>query len=77
MYNRIEIELQGLQQALQYSCAVSTMLLLEGTPEEGDEPVQFHKIFDTVEEHLHKAEEETSQATQALYQAQEEIIEQR
>jgi hypothetical protein len=77
MYNRIESELQGVQQALRSSHKVSTTPLPEGTTEEGDEPVQLHKIVATVEACLRKAQEETTQATQALKQAQEEIIEQR
>jgi hypothetical protein len=77
MYNRIEIELQGVQQALQSSHTVSSVPLPEGTTEEGNEPVQLRKIADTVEVCLRKAQEETMQATQALKQAQEEIIEQR
>jgi hypothetical protein len=77
MNNRIEIELQGVQQALQSSLTVSTTPLPKGTTEEGDEPVQLRKIADRVEVHLWKAQEETTQATQALKQAQEEIIEQR
>jgi hypothetical protein len=44
LYNRIEIELQGVQQALQSSCISSTVILPEGTTEEGDEPVQLRKI---------------------------------
>jgi hypothetical protein len=76
MYNRIEIELQGVKQALQSSHAASTAPLPEGTTEAGDEPVQLHRIADTVEVRLRKAEEATTQATQALKQAQEEIIEQ-
>jgi hypothetical protein len=39
MYNKIEIELQGVQQALQSSHAVSYAPLPEGTTEEGHEPV--------------------------------------
>jgi hypothetical protein len=77
MYIRIEIELQGVKQALQSSCAASTMPLLEGTTEAGDEPIQLCKIANTIEVCLQKAEEATTQATQALKQAQEEIIEQR
>jgi hypothetical protein len=56
---------------------VSSAPLPEGTTEEGNEPVQLHQIANTVEVHLQKAQEETTQATQALKQAQEEIIEQR
>ena len=59
MYSWIEIELQGVQQALQSSRAVSIALLLEGTTEEGDELVQPHKIANTVEVRLQKAQEET------------------
>ena len=55
MYNRIEIELQGVQQALQSSRAVSTAPLPEGTTEQGDEPVQLHNIANTFEVHLRKA----------------------
>lgn len=42
MYNRIEIELQGVQQALQSSHAVPTSPLTAGTVETGDEPAQLH-----------------------------------
>jgi hypothetical protein len=52
MYNRIEIELQGVQQALQSSRAVSTAPLIAGTVEPGDEPTQLHWIVDMVEAHL-------------------------
>ena len=75
MYNIIEIELQGVKKAPQSSHAVSTAPLPEGTTEAGDEPVQLHRIADTVEVRLQKAEEATAQATQDLKQAQEEIIE--
>jgi hypothetical protein len=55
MYNRIEIALQGVQQALQSSHTVSTAPLPEGTPEEEDEPLQLCKIADTFEVCLWKA----------------------
>jgi hypothetical protein len=58
MYNRIESELQGLQQALWSSHAVSIAPLPKGTTEEGDEPVQLHKIAATVEACLQKAQGE-------------------
>jgi len=48
MYKRIEIELQGVQQALQYSRTVSSAAQPEGTTKEGYEPVQLRKIVDTV-----------------------------
>jgi hypothetical protein len=49
MYDRIETELRGVQQALQSSRAVSTM---PGEPDLGDEPAQLHRLADTVEAHL-------------------------
>jgi hypothetical protein len=52
MYNRIEIELQGVQQDLQSSHAVSSASLPEGTTKEGNEPVQLHKIDEIVEVRL-------------------------
>jgi hypothetical protein len=66
MYNRIEIEIQGLKQALQSSREASTVPLPEGTTKAGDELVQLHRIADTVEVHLQKEEEATTKATQAL-----------
>jgi chromosome segregation ATPase len=77
MYNRIEIELQGVQQALQSSHAVSTAPLSVGTPELGDEPAQLHRLADIVEARLRRAQEETTQATQALTQVQGVLVEQR
>jgi hypothetical protein len=77
MYNRIEIELQGVQQALQSSRAVSTAPLTAGTVEPGDEPTQLHRIADMVEAHLRRAQEDTVQATQALTQVQGVLVEQR
>jgi DNA repair exonuclease SbcCD ATPase subunit len=76
MYNRIEIELQGVQQALQSSRAVSTAPLSVGTPELGDEPAQLHRIANTVEARLRRAQEEAQQATQALTQVQGVLVEQ-
>ena len=56
MYDRIETELRGVQQALQSSHTVSTVL---GEPELGDEPAQLHHLADTVEALLQRAHEET------------------
>jgi hypothetical protein len=75
MYNRIEIELQGVQQDRQSSRTISSTPLPEGTTEEGNELVQLHKIANTVEVCLRKSQEETTQATQALKKAQEEVLE--
>ena len=56
MYNRIEIELQGVKQAPQSSRSISTAPLPEGTTEVGDESVQLHNIVDTVEVCLQHAQ---------------------
>ena len=53
------------------------MPLLEGTIEEGHESIQLYNMANIVEVHLWNAEEATTQVTQALQKAQEEIIEQR
>jgi hypothetical protein len=42
MYNRIEVELQGVHEALQSNRAVSNAPLSVGTPELVDEPAQIH-----------------------------------
>lgn len=75
MYTQIKDELQGVQQELQSSRVVSTALVLVGTPEVRNEPTQLHRIVDTVEAHLRRAHEETTQATQALAQAQGDLVE--
>jgi hypothetical protein len=77
VFNQIKVELQGVQQALQSSRAVSTVPLPSKTPELGDEPAQLHQITDTVEAHLRRAQEETTQATQALAQVQGVLEEKR
>jgi hypothetical protein len=76
MYDRIEVKLRGVQQALQSIRAVSTVPLPSGEPELGDEPAQLHRLADVIEAHLHRAQEETKQATQALNQVQGVIVEQ-
>jgi hypothetical protein len=60
MYNRIEIELQGVQQALQFSHTVHTMPLIVGIVEPRDEPTQLHQIADMVEARLRQAQEDTT-----------------
>jgi hypothetical protein len=57
MNNIIEIEIQGVQHALQSSRAISSASLPEGTTEEGNEPVQLRKIDNMVEVCLRKAQE--------------------
>jgi chromosome segregation ATPase len=51
--------------------------LPSGEPELGDEPAQLHRLADTVEARLRRAQEETEQATQALTQVQGVLVEQR
>jgi hypothetical protein len=46
MYDRIEVELRGVQQALQSSHAVSTAPPPSEAPELGDEPTQLHRLAD-------------------------------
>jgi hypothetical protein len=56
---------------------VSTVPPPSEEPELGDEPTQLRRIADATEAHLRRAQEEKEQATVALKQAQEEVIEQR
>jgi hypothetical protein len=66
LFNRIKGELKEVKHALQSSQAISTMPLIRGTSETGDEPTQLHHIVDQVEARLRRAQEDTTQATQAL-----------
>jgi hypothetical protein len=58
MYEKIETELRGVQQALQSSCAISTIPPPLEEPELGDEPSQLHRIDDATEGRLLRAQEE-------------------
>jgi hypothetical protein len=75
MYDRIEAELREVQQALHSNCAVSTAPLPSEEPELGDEPTQLCIIAYAIEARLHCTQKEKEQATLALKQAQEEVIE--
>jgi chromosome segregation ATPase len=77
MFDRIEAELKGVQQALYSSRAVSTAPLSSGDIEVGDEPAQLRRLADSTEAHLRRVQEEKEQATEALKQAKEEALEQR
>jgi hypothetical protein len=68
MYSQIKIELQGVQQALHSRHVVSTVPLSVRTPEEGEAPAQLHRIMDSVEAQLRKAQDEAEKAIQALTQ---------
>jgi hypothetical protein len=56
---------------------MSTAPLPLGTLEPGDGPSQLHRITDIVEARLRREQEEITQATQALTQVQEVLVEQR
>jgi DNA anti-recombination protein RmuC len=75
MYDRIEAELKGVQQALYSSHAVSTAPSSSEGIEVGDEPAQLRRLADATEARLHRVQEEKEQATEALKQAKEEALE--
>jgi hypothetical protein len=74
MYDKIETEMRGVQQALHSSRAVSTAPPPLKEPKLGDEPAQLHRITDATEAHLRRTQEEKEQSTVALKQAREEVI---
>jgi len=76
MYDRIEAELKGVQQALYSSCTVSTVSLLSRDIEVGYEPTQLCRLVDAIETQLRRVQEEKEQAIEALMQEKEEIQEQ-
>jgi hypothetical protein len=76
VYERIEVELRGVQQSLHSSCVVSTAPPPSEEKELGEEPAQLRRIADATEAHFRCVQEEKEQATVALKQAQEEVIEQ-
>jgi hypothetical protein len=76
IFNRIKGKPQEVQQALQSSQAVSTAPLISGTSGTGDEPTHLHQIVDQVEARLRQAQEDTTQATQALMKSHKALLEQ-
>jgi hypothetical protein len=76
MYERLEAELRGVQQALHSSCTVSIAPPPSEETELGDEPAQLCRLADATEVHLRRVEEEKEHATKALKQVQEEDMEQ-
>jgi hypothetical protein len=58
MYDRIEAEMKGVQQALYSSRAVSTAPPSSEGIEVGDEPAQLCRLADVTEAHLHHVQEE-------------------
>jgi hypothetical protein len=77
MYDRIVVELKGVQQALYSNRTVSTAPLSSEGIELGDEPAQLRRLEDSKEFHLHCVQEEKEKATKALKKEKEEAIEQR
>jgi hypothetical protein len=76
MYERFEVELRGVQQALQFRRALSTAPPPSEEPKLGDEPAQLCRLADVIEAHLRRAQAEKDHATMALKQAQEEMVDQ-
>jgi hypothetical protein len=58
MYEKIDTELRGVQEALHSIRAVSIMPPPSEEPELGDESAQLCRIVDVTEAHLHRAQEE-------------------
>jgi hypothetical protein len=54
MYDRIEMELRGVQQALHSSHVFPTVPLPLEEPKLGDEPAQLRRIADMTESHIHR-----------------------
>jgi hypothetical protein len=77
MFDRIGVDLKGVQQALYSSRVVSTTSLSSGGIEVGDEPTQLSRIAKLTEAHLHRVHEEKEQATKTLKWEKEESLEQR
>jgi hypothetical protein len=75
MYDRIEAELRGVEQSLYSSRTVSIAPPTSQETELGDEPAQLCRIANATEALLRRVQEEKEQATVALKQAQEEVIE--
>jgi hypothetical protein len=74
IFNQIKGELQEVQQTLQSSRAVSTVPLIRRTSRTGDEPTHLHQIANQVEACLQRAQEDTTQARQALMQELKELL---
>jgi hypothetical protein len=77
MYDRIETEMRGVQQAFHSSRRVSTVPPPSEEPELGDEPAQICRLVDVTEALLRRAQEEKKQATMSLKKTKEVVIEKR
>jgi hypothetical protein len=76
-YERIEVEIIGVQKALHSSHIVSTMPPPLEETKLVYEPTQLFTIANAAKARLHHVQEEKEQATMVLNQAQEEFIEKR
>jgi hypothetical protein len=66
MYEIIEADMKGVQQALHSRHAMSTAPPSSEGTELGDEPAQLRQILDATEALLHHIQEEKEKATEAL-----------
>jgi hypothetical protein len=71
MYDRIEEELKGVQQALYSNRTMSTAPPTSEGIKLGDELAQLRRITDVTKSHLFHVQEEKEHATKALKQAKE------
>jgi hypothetical protein len=74
MFDRIEVELKGVQQALYLSHIMSTTTLLACDTEVGDDLAHLCRLEDSTEARLHQVEDEKEQAIEALNQVKEESL---
>jgi hypothetical protein len=76
MYDRIEEKVRGVQQVLYSSHVASTAPPPSEELELEDEPPKLRRLDDVTGACLHQAQPKKDQATKALKQAQEKVIEQ-
>jgi hypothetical protein len=76
MYDRIAVELKGVQQALYSSRVMSTAPPSSEGEYLGDDPAQLHRLAYSIESRLHHAQESKEHATEALKQEKQEDIKQ-
>jgi hypothetical protein len=77
IYDRIKVELKGVQKSLYSSHTVSTTPSSLVGIELGDDLAQLRRLTDATDAHLHHVQEEKEQTTKALKKLKEEALEQR
>jgi len=75
MYDRIEKELKDIQHTIHSRNTVSTTPSLAENVELGDDPTQLPRLEDAIEVLLRRDQEKKEQATEALKQEKEEVLE--